>query len=360
MKKLSMTKQHDTSSIAFGLSYEAAPLRPNGVRFSRVSGFTLIELMVSLTLGLLVSAIALQLYLTSQRSVATQQGNMSLQSSALFGLDSLVQNIRLANLNSSAPTMTDKVLYGGIVLSANNISNNVKADGTLDFTIANNLLTRGAIGDSNLNSQKSDQLVIQYRVNTPNQFDCEGESLPTNVYVVQRYFLRADTNRNDPNQPLALACKATRYTEANAKTNTTLNLSGNGEIIIPRVDHFSVRLGVAYDGANANCTGITATNTATLPVTANIDPDTRLDCFSYMNIENYRALTGEKPQIVSVQVGLLVRSNDTVGRNQFFDANKEYKVLNVTAKLKPNDNNALYLRNTITQTIALRNGFGIQ
>ncbi|MEG2266571.1 MAG: prepilin-type N-terminal cleavage/methylation domain-containing protein, partial [Acinetobacter sp.] len=299
--------------------------------YTRQHGFTLVELMISIVLGLLVSAVALQLFLTSQRSATVQQGMMNLQDAALFGLETMVNSIRLANLNSSLPFVNDKVLYGGVVLSANNISDNKKPDGSLNFTIGDTLLTRGAIRDSNLKDQKSDQLVIQYKVSTPNQFDCEGTGLTVSDYVVERYFLRADTNRNDPNQPLALACKAARYTEAEAKTKTTLNLTGNGEIIIPRVDHFSVRLGVAYDGANAACNAVTETNAS--GATTNIEADNHLDCFSYMSIEEYRALTGEKPQIVSVQIGLLVRSTDTVGNNPFFDANQSYQVLNVDAKL---------------------------
>ena len=59
--------------------------------------------MISIVLGLLISAIALQLFLTSQRSVTVQQAMMNLQSSALFGLGSVINSIRLANLNSSQP-----------------------------------------------------------------------------------------------------------------------------------------------------------------------------------------------------------------------------------------------------------------
>ncbi|MFW1952511.1 PilW family protein [Acinetobacter beijerinckii] len=326
-------------------------------------GFTLIELMISLTLGLLVSAIALQLFLTSQRSATAQQGMMNLQNSTLFGLGEVINHLRIANLNASQPFIDDTVLYGGVVLTANNISANLT-----NFSIDAGLLTRGGIGPSNLHGVKSDQLVVQYKVNTPNQFDCEGTGLTLNDYVVERYFLRVDTNRNDPNSPLALACKATRYTEATAKTNTELSgLSTSGEIIIPRVDHFSVRLGVAYDGANdaanPNCTTVTTSITSgTPPVTEtkNIAPDTRLDCFSYMDIETYRALTDKKPQIVSLQIGVLARSTDTVGNNQFFDADQDYNILNVNAKLKTHARNNLYLRDIVTQTIAIRNGFGIE
>ena len=322
-------------------------------------GFTLIELMISLVLGLLISAIALQLFLTSQRSATTQQGMMNLQNTTLFGMGEVVNHLRIANLNASLPFIDDTVLYGGVVLAPNNISANLA-----NFSIDENLLTRGSIGPSNLVGVQSDQLVIQYKVNTPNQFDCEGKGLTASDYVVERYFLRTDTNRNDPNQPLALACKATRYTEATAKTNTTLNgLDTDGEILIPRVDHFSVRLGVAYDGANTACTAVTQdvmNGTPPVKTTENIKPDARLDCFSYMNIEDYRTLTGKKPQIVSIQIGVLARSTDTVGNNQFFDAAQDYSVLNVKAKLTAHVRNKLYLRNIVTQTIAIRNGFGIE
>ncbi|MEB6479923.1 PilW family protein [Acinetobacter vivianii] len=333
-------------------TYAGGTLQAKAYFAQRHSGFTLIELIIALALGLLVSAVAIQLFLTSQRSITTQQAMMNLQNSTLFGLGTMINDIRLANYNSSQPYVNDKVLYGGVVLSANNISANPST-----FTINSELLTRGSVGPSNLKDQQSDQLVIQYHVSTANQYDCEGRGLASGDYVVERYFLRADSNRSDPNQPLALACKAARYTAASAKTNTTLNLAGNGEIIIPRADHFSVRLGVAFDGANSTCEAVTETAANSI---GNIVPDTRLDCFSYMNIENYRALTGEKPQIVSLQIGLLVRSTDTGGNNQFFDADQKYNVLNVDEKLKTDDKNKLYLRSVVTQTIAIRNGFGIQ
>ncbi|WP_228719752.1 hypothetical protein [Acinetobacter lwoffii] len=57
--------------------------------------------------------------------------------------------------------INDDVLYGGVVLSPSNISNNKKSDGSLNFTISDDLLSRGGIGESNLKDQESDQLVIQ-------------------------------------------------------------------------------------------------------------------------------------------------------------------------------------------------------
>lgn len=318
--------------------------------FSKQSGFTLLELMIALSLGLIVSAIAIQLALTGQKGVSTQQALSDLQNDSLFGLETFVREIRLANLNAVEPMINDTVLHGGIVLDARNYTQKFKigADGkpttTLDITLKN-ALSEGAVSDSsNLVGQASDQLVIQYKNSMGNRFDCEGREIVRDAYVVQRYFLRSDTNRNDPNKPLALACKAFSYM---GDEPAEIDLSGDGQIMIPRVDHLSVQLVVARDGMNSTCS-------------AAADADGQLDCFGQISIADYKNLAAtEKPQIVAVKVGLLVRSNNTVGNNDLFNADKEYQVLNTRAKLNPHDKNKLYMRNVVTQTIAIRNGFGI-
>lgn len=318
--------------------------------FSKQSGFTLLELMIALSLGLIVSAIAIQLALTGQRGVSTQQALSDLQNDSLFGLEAFVREIRLANLNAVEPMINDTVLHGGIVLDARNYTQKFKIgeDGkpttTLDITLKN-ALSEGAVSDSsNLVGQASDQLVIQYKNSMGNQFDCEGRQIVKDAYVVQRYFLRNDTNRGDPNKSLALACKAFSYM---GDEPAEIDLSGDGQIMIPRVDHLSVQLVVARDGMNSTCS-------------AAADADGQLDCFGQISIDDYKKLTGAvKPQIVAVKVGLLVRSNNTVGNNDLFNADKEYQILNTQAKLSPDEKNKLYMRNVVTQTIAIRNGFGI-
>lgn len=309
-------------------------------------GFTLVELMIAIVLGLIVTAAAVQLFITAQRGLVIQQGSSNLQNSASFGLEYMLRDVRLANLNASQPYLDSTTAQGGIVLSAQNLSTKKKSDGTPDFTIVANLLSDSDLGDSNLAGQKSDQLVIQYKNTVGNQYDCEGNTItPANAYVVQRYFLREDSNtNNDPNQPLALACKATTY--INTEQAILSGLEGDGQIIIPRVDQFKVILGVARDGANSTCD-------------ADVTPDGKLDCFGYITLKNYKLLT-KKPQIVSVKIGLLIRSPDSIGQNEFFDAEKLYTILGSTAKLEAHDKNKLYLRDVVTQTVAIRNGFGIE
>ncbi len=320
----------------------------NKKRNTSQQGFTLVELMIALVLGLLVSAAALQIFLTSQKNLSLQQASSDIQSDSLFGLESVVRDIRLANLNASKSFIDDKVLHGGIVLSKNNYSNKIKEDGTVDITLTEvDSLSYGGLGPSNLKDQKSDVLVIQYRNILQNQFSCEGQALPKDVYVVQKYFLRSDTNRTDPNSPLSLACKAFTYT---GDTPPNVDLSGNGEIIIPRVDHLSVLLGVAEDVASPNCTGAASSEVVT--------QDGRLDCFGYIGIEEYKKLA-EKPQIVSIKLGMLVRAVSSNGRNKYFNKDQEFEILNTKAALKEDAKNNLYMRNVVSQTIAIRNGFGL-
>lgn len=303
-------------------------------------GFTLLELMIALTLGLLVSAIAIQLTLTAQKGVSNQQGLSNLQNDGLFGLEAVVRDIRLANLNASDVVINDSVVHGGLALNGKNFTTKRTESGVANVELVDALSAGEVENTSNLVGVNSDQLVIQYRNMMEDQFDCEGQKVPVDTYVIQKYFVRKDVAKNDPNEPLALACKAFTYT---GDTPLKIDLSGDGEIIIPRVDYFGVMLGVAKD---------TCTVTET--------PDGTMSCFGYISINDYMKLTTvPKPQIVVVKVGMLVRSTNSVGANDLYDKDKSFGVLNINAKLKEDPKNNMYLRNIVTQTIALRNGFGI-
>ena len=82
------------------------------------AGFTLIELMIALALGLVITAAAIMLFITGQRSYSMQQGVADLQDNANFGLNYIVRDIRLANLNSTRADINDQVSFGGIVLTS--------------------------------------------------------------------------------------------------------------------------------------------------------------------------------------------------------------------------------------------------
>lgn len=326
------------------------------MKLFKQKGFTLVELLVSLVLGLIISAAAIQLFYTGQKSAMMQQGGSNLLNSGYFGLDYMVNDIRLANLDAQETLVDNQVLHGGLVLDRRNIST-VSTFQMTDSNADNNYLTAANIGPTNLNIEnvRSDQLVIQYRNTIANRLDCEGNAIPVNNYVVQRYFVRRAvapneySDANEPNQALALACVAANYSADNL---TSLDLSGNGRIVIPRVDHFHVLLGVADD----------TQNTSVSPAAAG--QDGVLDRFGYMTLAGYQQLApvapARKPQVVAIKLAVLVRSPNSVGSSDLFNAARNYQLFDVSGPLIAHANNNLYLRNVLSQTVALRNGFGLE
>ncbi|WP_151769142.1 PilW family protein [Acinetobacter junii] len=294
-------------------------------------GFTLIELMIALILGSLIVAASIQVFINANQSLAFQQSSANIQNSGLFGIDYIVRDLRRANIDSNSAAMTIDTLHGGIVFNNKNIS---KATMT-DAESINALLTKSSIGPSNFNNLKSDQIVIQYKNTIGSQFNCEGVKVLPNQFVVQRYFLKEEKAAAVAGEyrPLSLRCKATVYTGDSA---TSLDLSGDGEMLIPNVDHLRVLLGVARDN----------------PV-----KDGVMDDFLYVSPSEYTKLS-DKPQIVSIQLGILVRSPESVANGTELT---KFTVLDLENKeLLTDPDKSKYLRQVITQTVALRNGFGVE
>lgn len=325
------------------------------------AGLTLIELMISLALGLIVVAAAIMLFLTGQKSYSLQQGSADLQDNANFGLSYISKDIRLANLNAFSAEVNDRTKAGGLVLTS-------KDNGYKDTTVTPNkiysnlpesitgktaavaTLSASESHSSNVKlagtDLKSDQLVIQYKpqyTTDPNTaanwfggFDCEGDrisfakSAPQRI-IVQRYFLREDDNRaaNEPNEVLALACDAGWYNESGNPAEVE-NYGGEGEIIMKRVDYFRVLLGIQ-----------------------------KANDHRYISVKDYMNLSGVKPRILSIQLGALVRSSQSVGNDALVKNDQKFQVLDneVTVKI-PTNASTKYVRQVVSQTIALRNTFG--
>lgn len=296
-------------------------------------GFTLVELMVALALGLVVVAAATLLFLTAIKSNQTQNAMTDLQDNANFGLNYITQDIRMSNLNNVSAQLDDQLELGGIVLSQNNYPNILRpqpdpANPTVTPVMNTVLLSSSGLGESNV-SEESDQLVIQYQPVEANTYDCEGRIIPnTERMVVQRYFLRADNNPNTgEDNPLALACDAGHYEIGNT---TVQNFGDAGEIIMKRVDHFRVLLNVANK------------------VTGNQ---------RYISIADYMA-TANKPRILGVSLGILSRSAQNVGSSAELAQNNQFNVLDQTVTVNSDGNPNGYIRRVVTQDVALRNALG--
>lgn len=340
-----------------------------------VNGFTLVELMISLVLGLLISAAALQIFYTASVNSRRQEASSQLQDNSVFGFSQIQQHLRRANYGAR-PTgehneyfMNHNTPQGGVVLTAPDGSTAL-AGKWLDGNLSGLTLDGGAISKewlSNSESSKSisnlkdinnsDQLTIQYQSGQEGIFDCEGSPVPKNFYVIERYFVRMDTTIT-PAAP-GLACASaiynydaqeagkesgidiTDYTLPGESTAKTNNLSGSGTIIIDNVDYFRVMLGVSD-----------SVKFATYPEKLNI---------AYIPIPDLTksSIALDNKRIVSLQIGILARSNSPTATSQrnsdlrFNILDKADTSLKDTAAKGPT-----YLRDVYESTILIRNARG--
>ena len=302
-------------------------------------GFTLIELMISLVLGLLISAAIIQVFITSQRVDRVQNAGSEIQDSAVFGVQSIEQQLRLANLGNDGVPINEKTATGGVVLTAS--ASNANAVNVVTSTqLEKGYLTRshdmdsaGGIhkwdGSLSNTGEKSDQLTIQY-TNTTGQilYDCEGEKVELNERVITRYFLTEDnvkTNKDRKN--LNLNCDAGRI----ASNGVLTNFMEAGQTIIKNVDQFNIRLGVKHSADNSGSIGSYR--------------------YTEMSVKDYMSLTTEKPYITNIKVALLTRSTS----NSPDDIASPFSIFGTKQTLKPETNAPKYLRRVYETNTLLRN-----
>lgn len=351
----------------------------------RQDGFTLIELMVALTLGLLISAAVLQIYLTSAINANRQQAGSQIQDNAIFAIDTLKKHIRRANYGAQATGDNDRYFMnhlthqGGVVLTAPpappwDASTNIN-DGNLfglrwaTGAIPATVLSANASANSASNLAglaNSDQLTIQYQADRANSFDCQGRVIPQNYYVIERYFVRPDTTVTPNTNGLACASAIYEYEQAavtagtgidissytapGATTATPNNLIGNGTIVVPNVDYFRVLLGVSNSSNFAIAPDLASIGYIPIPAPADFDTV-------------FRTPDPDR-RIVSIQIGLLTHS-DTAISNRQQNADLRFNILDKTGNNAAGErlNTAAvagpkYLRNVYESTILIRNARG--
>lgn len=300
----------------------------NTVHISHVrtqsAGFTLIELMISLVLGLLISAAVMQVYIISTRTATVQQSASEVQDSAIFSLQAIEDHIRLANLGNPISNIKDTTNHGGIVLTTANLGTSNTTDAKY-FTASED--SAGWTGLSNITGVESDQLTIQYKnVTSSSLFDCEGAEIQkgSSDWVVERYFVRKATGGADTD--LVLACAAGRVDEDGQIITA---FTGAGEVIIPAVDQFKVLLGTLADVSQ----------------------------LSYLPASTYLDLT-DKPSITTVKLGMIVRSDTPLiedPESSLPAADKgKFTILGIEQVLKADSVNKARYRRSYESTIVLR------
>ena len=314
-------------------------------------GFTLIELMISLVLGLLISAAVIQVFITSQRVDRMQTAGSEVQDKAVFGLQSIEPQIRLANLGNNGAPITDTTAMGGIVLTVGKISgggdddDDDDASSNANIMLKNNLkngyLTRshdmqakgnrnarwdGSLTNTDVNS---DQLTIQYTNTTGRRlYDCEGKDIDPGEHVVARYFITKGTikTRKD-RENLNLNCESGRVINERIRD---FGRNGTGVTIIENIDQFNIRLGIQKSVVTGGALSYQ---------------------YADMTVKDYMALSGTKPNITNVRLAILARSN----ANSPNDSAETFVIFGENQTLKPQADAPKHLRRVYESNILLRN-----
>lgn len=373
-------------------------LKHGSLAKSHEMGYSLIELMVAIAIGLVITAAATQMLLTSLTSVTSQHAGSDIQSDGIFGIETLAKSIRMANYGAldtkeqPAQILNNKTLGGGIVLTIKTDTSSTPTNIMAKMSAATAAKIKSGESSQATNLVKSgggavkaDTLTTQ-RFTQSATFDCQGNAVPANHYIVETYYLALDSIRqsNEPNA-LALQCMSNHYKKVWVKsgsvvaantpgatqeyhyTSTTPFISTTSNkpaVIINRVDYFKVLLGVdentlaeakrvykktGESDTKANKKAYQYVPSSTQPSNARL---------RYMTVATYNGLT-QKPQIASVKLGFVVRSSSPTNAGPT-NAEQRFDVLEKTG-LKLNStvqSKADYQRQVYEETIYIRNARG--
>lgn len=334
-------------------------------------GFTLIELMISILIGLIIIAAVTQIYVTGVRSAAIQKAASGVLDANVFGLQQIEKSLRMAGLGLGETSNMNRACSGVIVSSGTDrfncdgseVKNNppdevnadmysVKLEGLRSGMTALGLdmRTKADGGPVNTSNAKGSQLTIQYRAPVDMR-DCEGrlalgprqvtgytegrkleDNKNTRVdgqVIIERYF----TKKNAEGE-LELRCDAGRYVlehvieepnpkhkeaEIKGENSSLQGIGDDGSLIISGLDDFQVQLGVMTSGS-----------------------------LQYYNIADYK--TGD---IVAVKLGILAKGNNKIPTADTNDSLR-YKLLDKDITLASNEPTNL-IRRTYETTTMLRN-----
>lgn len=301
-------------------------------------GFTLLELMIALVLGLLIIAAALALFLNAQKSMNFQSGMSGLQQNANFGLAQIAHELRHANLNTpSEQKINNKDIGSGVIFAASNLPTVVGAG-----TDPKYFTKFGLDGDdTNLDlGSPSDQLTIQFvpDIRGGKQYDCEGTEIVEGRTYVYRYYLDKLPNEQQIIGALArygLYCDAGYYTDFLPEV---VGLGVQGQLILQNVDAFKIRFLVKNPAKKLRYATIQEYLDNLMPA-------------AVTDKQDYHA-------IGAVELGFLIASSESIGSDSRFNTQATYKIAGQDITLKPNTKNSQYLRQPITQVVSFRNTLG--
>ena len=294
---------------------------------SNQQGFTLVELMISLVLGLIIVAAGTMLFLSAYKNLAIQNASSEQQNNANFALNYILKDLRIINLNTQSTTLNKSTEFGGIIFGE---TSTCAGDNVIDKWSCTNE------SKSNIENHSNDRLTIRYRPQYINSFDCAGNKIEdTTNYVVQTYFVRPVSTTDlaqdeNASNTFALVCQAGRQNPITKSITWTENGS---QMIMNRVDYFKVNLIIQKK-----------TNIREIPISDYTDSTDSTD--STDNKDNTN-------NIIGIHVEVIARSPQKISENGL----STFHILGDTVTLK-NDVSKNYIRERISTTIAIRNAFG--
>lgn len=313
----------------------------------RQHGFSLIELMVASTIGLILTMLIGQIFINSRQVFSSTDNLSRVQENARYALTILTRAVRLASHKSDPRLPRNDVFASGIsgvgpttALGAFRTLNTLQGTdggttGTPATGLADRLIVRfqgsgdglGAVTSADGTVQdcagrKIDAILTPYTTTAP-YLDTRAEADPPDPnIVVNTYFIQADPSNN--NEP-ALFCNTA------AAGGVCVAGTAGCLALIPGVENMQILYGEDQVGP--------------LGTPSSLDPDGSVDRFvTAADVANWNA-------VLSLRISLLMRTDDRVANNPI-PASTAYLMSGQNVYAPGNDTR---LRRVFTTVIDFRN-----
>lgn len=236
-------------------------------------GFTLIEMMVALFIGVMIALMAGQLYILSMRTAMSQERAAEEINHQSFVLPNMISNVRLAGLGIDGSVL-DRPNPMGVLIDADQLSRQETPNNIDRYLTGASRMAR-----ANRTNIPSEQLTIIYRA-PQDMWDCEGDialgprrarlkggemAQMDGQVVIERYFVQMDDGvmnlscdaarfvpesiKRDSTRDRKFSQSSTSYINAiidadAKKANVVYGLGGQGVIMASHVEGLWVQLGV--------------------------------------------------------------------------------------------------------------------
>lgn len=199
------------------------------------NGFSLIELMIALSIGIMVSGAVIHIFIHSTITMKMQQDVVDMQQSGRVAFDILQDDIRKVGYGIEPAHIGDKLVYP--LDTTNNIINATLDSG--NSTVAVNAKTLPSL------LLPSDQLRMSYKVPDASisslpMSNCAGTIAEPGAIIVNTYYVAADSSPTVS----ALACTGVNIAENGTRSSTQT------VYLVRSVVSFQVLLGQEAEGTD--------------------------------------------------------------------------------------------------------------